>query len=173
MVLAAVLSACGEPDAQPPPTSVPPPTTATAPPTVAEPVVIDPLVVGEPCAVVDRALRRELRVDVEGYSYSDDGTRICRWEVNGQKGIGLGVSVESNKDPLRDVFDRAGARASEVRGFPAVVFAVEAEHVCDIYVKTAPSQGFSVIYGALDQRIDACGGAMRVADHLAGKVRRG
>jgi hypothetical protein len=114
-----------------------------------------------------------LSVDVEGVEHTRDGLHVCRWEEDGMSGIGLGISVERERDPLEKDYDHPEARVVEVDGFPAIVVAVQPDHVCDIAVKTAPNQGFSVIYGALDQALDACGGARAVAEHLAGRVREG
>ncbi|UVS81917.1 hypothetical protein Actkin_05681 [Actinokineospora sp. UTMC 2448] len=88
-------------------------------------------------------------------------------------GIGLTISVRSESDPLGDDYDHPDAQVTEVGGFPAILVAVQPDFVCDIAVKTAPDQGFTVLYGALDQTLDSCGGARMVADQLAARVREG
>ncbi|MFC7617679.1 DUF3558 family protein [Actinokineospora soli] len=100
-------AACKEPNVAPPP-SGPSTTVPTVPPAVSEPMGVEALAAVDPCALVDEGLRRELRVAVEGYGYTEDGARTCRWEENGQAGIGLGVRVELGEDPLVEVYARGG-----------------------------------------------------------------
>ncbi|MGW5052797.1 DUF3558 family protein [Actinokineospora sp. NPDC004072] len=165
LLVLVVLTGCGAGEAEGP---VPSPPSGSAPPPVAG---VAPLLVGAPCELVDQAMRRELGVDVAGVPYTERGAWVCRWEREGMAGVGLGVSVEAEVDPLAGVRGQRGALAGEVGGFPAIELA--GEHVCDVYVQTAPDQGFSVVYGALDRVLDACGGARKVAESLAARVREG
>ncbi|MGX7827662.1 DUF3558 family protein [Actinokineospora sp. 24-640] len=167
------LTACGGPqdDLPLPTTTESTPTTLTAPPTINESLDVKPLLAVDPCDLVGSEIRGPLNVDVEGVEYTSDGLHVCRWEEDGMSGIGLGISVERENDPLEKNYDHPEAQVVEIDGFPAIAVAVQPDHVCDIAVKTSPNQGFSVIYGALDQTLDACGGARTVAEHLAGRVR--
>lgn len=166
------LGACGKPIDGPPPPSPPVSTTLTAPPTLTESVDVKPLLAEEPCALIGPDLLNRLDVPLDGESSVEDGAEYCRWEES-SVGMGLVISVEGQRDPLAANFDRQGAREDEVSGFPAIVLAVEPDHVCEFWVKTAPEQGFWVLYGALNQSHDACAGARTVAEHLGDRVRGG
>ncbi|MGW5052799.1 DUF3558 family protein [Actinokineospora sp. NPDC004072] len=169
LVLVVLLTGCSQVEKEIPR----PVATTTVPTTVAEAAFVDPLMGIEPCALVDKGVRERWGVGVEGFAYTGDGERSCTWEEDGASGIGLSVSVKPGGDPLEQVQGRGGQRDVVVGGFAGVLIALEPDMVCEIWVRTAPGQGFKVLYGALDQVVDACGGAWEVAEGLAARVRAG
>ncbi|GGS24841.1 DUF3558 family protein [Actinokineospora fastidiosa] len=142
-------------------------TTTTTAPTSAAPVEIVSFA-GKGCELIGPDLLAELDINVSGAS---KGVAVCMWDDPETKRR-LMVRLIGDHDPLLEVRGAPNPVDSAVGGFPAKHVPEGRDNLCDIYVRTAPEQGFAAAYGIMDGTVDdLCAGAVRAAEQVAEKIK--
>ncbi|GGS24849.1 hypothetical protein GCM10010171_17560 [Actinokineospora fastidiosa] len=121
---------------------------------------------GKECDLVSKDLLSEVDIAVAGQRQDS----VCLWD-DAMTRRTLGLRLIADHDPHMEV-QEPNAVTTDIAGFSARHIAEGRDRMCDVYVRTAPEQGFSVSYGVMDGAADdLCAGALKVAEHFARQIQ--
>ncbi|MGW5052800.1 DUF3558 family protein [Actinokineospora sp. NPDC004072] len=169
MVVLAGCSTSGEQAAPPTTTAEPTTTTTTAETTTAAPETTADITgyVGKGCELVGKDVLAGVGITTAG---QNRGVAVCMWIDPGAKRKVM-LRLIGDHDPLVEVRGAPDRVSSTIGGFPAAQLTNGQEKACDVYVRTAPNQGYMVMYGTMDgSGGDLCPSAVKVAEDVAGRV---